>query len=168
MSCVGRDFNDPVVPTTLAPIMTDNEKIFQSKHVSRKCSKITIILWKESVIFYTPNRPPVLSSKLSNLLHIVSHVLHFAIWPSPTALSSNFLLWCLQHPDVCTVTSRSFSWSVLLAKVYIQALVICLQNITKAIFPYFVLGFHLIKQIIKYNNKKPRKSNYFEVSCLCH
>lgn len=168
MSWVGRGFNDPVVPTTLAPIMTDNEKIFQTMHVSRKCSKITIILWKESVVFYTPNRPPVLSSKLSNLLDIVSHVLHIAIWPSPTTLSSNFLLWCLQHPDISTATSRSLSWSVLLAKAYIQALVIYLHNITKGIFSYFVIGFHLIKRIIKCNNKKPRKSNYFEVSCLCH
>lgn len=54
MPWVGRDFKDPVLPTTLAPVMADNENISQKMHVSRKCSTIAITLCKESVIFYTP------------------------------------------------------------------------------------------------------------------
>lgn len=130
--------------------MTDNENISQNMHVSRKCSTIAITFRKESLRFYTltdlqcsPQGSAIaciLSPKTCMLLpvHLPQHYLPIS------------LLWYVPCPEVSNVMSSGFSWSVLLAKIYIQPLVICLHNITKGITSYYTIDFNLIKQT---NNK---------------
>lgn len=105
---VGRVFKDPVVPTALAPIMTDNGNIIQNMHVSRKCSAIAITLCKGSVRFHTPTdlQCSPQSSAISCILSPMSCILLSVQLPQHYLPVS--LLWYMQYPDVANVMSRSF------------------------------------------------------------